>query len=167
MLAKYATTGLVCAPLNLIQRIKDLQLYIQIVVKAVNMVISRCSFKEDGTDVLVSPCRKCSTLIFPHSTNQIHNLWRRANQVKEHFAHFLQRDQHSLLKSLFRCSCRRGFLNSLILICLVFCMCSQCILLACSCFHGFTSAHSVKLNYQPPLYKILKLRKDHWQVTLV
>ena len=40
------------------------------------MVISRCCFADDGTDLLISVCRTCSTLVFRHSTNQILNLWR-------------------------------------------------------------------------------------------
>ena len=44
--------------------------------KTVNEVISRCCFAEDGTDLFISACRTCSTLIFTRSTNQILNLWR-------------------------------------------------------------------------------------------
>ena len=73
MLAKNATTGLVCAPLNFIQRIKDSELYAQIVIKTVNVVISRCCFVEDGTDLLITASRTCITLIFPRSTNQTFN----------------------------------------------------------------------------------------------
>ena len=40
------------------------------------MVISRCCFADDGTDLFISVCRTCSTLVFLHSTNQILNLWR-------------------------------------------------------------------------------------------
>ena len=36
---------------------------------------SRC-FAEDGTELFISACRTCSTIIFPHPTNQILNLWR-------------------------------------------------------------------------------------------
>ena len=75
MFAKNATTGLFCAPLNQIQGIKDLRLYAQVVIKTINVVISRCCFAEDGTDLFISACRTCSSLIFPHSTNQILNLW--------------------------------------------------------------------------------------------
>ena len=71
VLAKQATTGLVCAPLNEIQRIRDLQLYAQVVIRTVNVVILRCCFAEDGTDLFISACCTCSTLIFPPSTNQI------------------------------------------------------------------------------------------------
>ena len=76
MLAKYAITGLVCAPWNQIQRIKDVRLYAQIVIKTVNIVISRCCFAENGTHLFKRACRTCSRLIFPHSTNQILYLWR-------------------------------------------------------------------------------------------
>ena len=44
MLAKNTTTGLVGAPLNQMQIINDLRLYAQVVIKTVNVVISRCCF---------------------------------------------------------------------------------------------------------------------------
>ena len=34
------------------------------------MVISCCCFAEDGTELFLSACRTCSTLIFPRSANQ-------------------------------------------------------------------------------------------------
>ena len=34
------------------------------------MVISRYCFAVDGTDLFITACRTCSTLICPHSTNQ-------------------------------------------------------------------------------------------------
>ena len=40
------------------------------------MGISRCCFAEDGTDLFIIACRKRTTLVFPHSTNQILNSWR-------------------------------------------------------------------------------------------
>ena len=40
------------------------------------MVISRCYFAEGGTDLFIRACRTCGTIVFPHSTNQILNLWR-------------------------------------------------------------------------------------------
>ena len=39
------------------------------------MLISRCCFAEGGTD-FIRACRTCSTIVFPHSTNQILHLWR-------------------------------------------------------------------------------------------
>ena len=54
----------------------DIRLYAQVVVKTVNAVISRGCFPEDGTDLFIGACRTCSTIVFPHSTNQILNLWR-------------------------------------------------------------------------------------------
>ena len=76
MLARNPTTGLVCAPLNQIPRTKDLPLYAEVVIKTVNVVILRCCFPEDGTDLFRSACLTCSTLIFPHWTNQVLNLCR-------------------------------------------------------------------------------------------
>ena len=55
------------------QRIKDLRLYAQVVIETVIVEISRCYFAEDGTDLFISACGTCSTLIFPHPTNQIIN----------------------------------------------------------------------------------------------
>ena len=40
-----------CAPLNFIQRIKDLRFYGQVVIKTVAVVISRCCFAEDDTEL--------------------------------------------------------------------------------------------------------------------
>ena len=76
IMVKYATTGLVCALLHSIRRIKDLPLYGQVVIKTVNVIISRCFFAEDGTDLFIRACCTCSTLSFSYSTNQILNLWR-------------------------------------------------------------------------------------------
>ena len=76
MLAKYAKTRLVCALLNYIKGMKDLQLYAQVVFHNQNLVTLRCCFEEDVTELFQSSCRTCSTLIWPHSTNQILNLWR-------------------------------------------------------------------------------------------
>ena len=76
LLAKYATSGLVCATLNEIQRIRDLWFYAQFVIKTVNEVILPCCFAEDGTALFISACCTCSTLIFTRSTDQILNLWR-------------------------------------------------------------------------------------------
>ena len=41
-----------------------------------NVIISRCCFADDGTDLFISMRRTCSTLVFLHPTNQILNLWR-------------------------------------------------------------------------------------------
>ena len=35
-----------------------------VVIKTVNIVISRCCFAEDGTDLFIIACHTCSTLIF-------------------------------------------------------------------------------------------------------
>ena len=43
----------------------------QVVIRTVNVVILRCCFAEDGTDLFISACCTCSTLIFRPSTNQI------------------------------------------------------------------------------------------------
>ena len=48
----------------------------QVFINTVNVVISRCCFAEDGTDLFIRACRTWSTIIFPRSTNQILNLRR-------------------------------------------------------------------------------------------
>ena len=74
MLARNPTTGLVCAPLiNKIPRTKDF-LYAQVVIKTLTLLLLRCCFAENSTDLFISACCTCSTLIFPQSTNQILNL---------------------------------------------------------------------------------------------
>ena len=54
---------------------KDLWFYVQVVIKTVNEVISRCCFAVDGTDLSISAYRTCSTRIFTRSTNKVLNLW--------------------------------------------------------------------------------------------
>ena len=74
MLARNPTTGLVCAPLiNQIPRTKDF-LYAQVVIKTLTLLLLRCCFAENSTDLFISACCTCSTLIFPQSTNQTLNL---------------------------------------------------------------------------------------------
>ena len=74
MLVEYATTGPEGAPFKQRQRIKELLLCAYVVVKTVNVVISRSCFAKDDMALLESACRTCSTLIFYHSTNEILNL---------------------------------------------------------------------------------------------
>ena len=45
-------------------------------IKTAIVVVSRCCPAEDGADLFIRACHTCSTIIFPHSTNQILNLWR-------------------------------------------------------------------------------------------
>ena len=74
MLAKCATTGLVCAPQNQTSRIQYLS--VQVVIKTSNVTISSCCFAEDGKELLLSACRTSGTLNFIHSAaNQILHLW--------------------------------------------------------------------------------------------
>ena len=58
----YNWIGLPCSPLNQIHRIKDFCVLI-VVTKTINVVISRCCFEEDGTDLFISACCTCSTII--------------------------------------------------------------------------------------------------------
>jgi len=48
-------------------KMNDLLLYVRVVVKTANVVISRCFFAYDATELL-STSQTCNTLIFPHLT---------------------------------------------------------------------------------------------------
>ena len=48
-----------------------------VVVKTLNLEISRCHLTDHVKELYKSACRTCSTIIFPHSTNQIIVFWRR------------------------------------------------------------------------------------------
>ena len=50
---------------------KGLLLCVHVVVKTLNLEISRCHLGDDVKELYLSACRTCSTIIFPHSTNQI------------------------------------------------------------------------------------------------
>ena len=63
--------SVVCAPINQIPRTKYLRFYTQVVIKTVNVVISRVA--ENSTDLFIRACR---TTIFLHSTNEVLNLCR-------------------------------------------------------------------------------------------
>lgn len=70
MLAKNADTGLQGAPLERKKKVKISQ-FAQAVVKTANVEISRCYFREDGTELFLNACCTCSTFIFPFSTNAV------------------------------------------------------------------------------------------------
>ena len=55
---------------------KDLLLCVHVVIKTLNLEISRCHLARYVTELYKSACRTCSTIIFPHSTNQIIVFWR-------------------------------------------------------------------------------------------
>lgn len=97
MLAKCASIGLVCALIN--QRMKDLWLYAQAVIKTKNVVISfrLCVPWEDGTEFFISACCTCGRLTFRHSINQILN-W----SVVVSVPHFLK-----IFVGRLWCSCTR------------------------------------------------------------
>ena len=50
---------------------KDLLLGVHVVVKPLNLDISRCHLADYVIELYLSACRTCSTIIFPRSTNQI------------------------------------------------------------------------------------------------
>ena len=54
----YNWTGVCAVELN--TEIQDLRLKAQVVIKTVDVVISRCCFAEEGTDLFISACRTCS-----------------------------------------------------------------------------------------------------------
>ena len=56
---------------------KDLLLYVHVVFKTLNLEISRCHLADYVKEFYYSACRTCSTIIFPHSANQIIVFWRR------------------------------------------------------------------------------------------
>ena len=89
LLTGRAAHGLVEAQLKWIQRMKDLLLCVHVVAKTLNLEISRYHLADYVKELDLSACRTCSTIIFPHSTNQIIVFWRR------------------------RCCCRRPCLSSL------------------------------------------------------
>ena len=68
---------------------KDLLLRVHVVVKTLNLEISRCHLADYVEELYLSACRTCSTIIFPHSTDEIIVFWGR------------------------RCRCRRPCLRSL------------------------------------------------------
>ena len=90
MLTKNPATGLALS--KSIHRTKDFRLYAQVLIKTVNQVISRCCFVENGTDLSIRACRTCSTIIFPHSTNQILSLWRCRCRSRRWCSHSLLSD---------------------------------------------------------------------------
>ena len=56
---------------------KDLLLCVRVVVKTLNLEITRCHLADYVKELHLSACRTCSTIIFPHSTNQIIVFWCR------------------------------------------------------------------------------------------
>ena len=58
-------------------------------IKKVNVVISCCCFAEDSTYLFIRACRTCSTIIFPHPTNQIVDLWCCCSLPCRHFLNSL------------------------------------------------------------------------------
>ena len=60
---------------------KDLPLRARVVVRTLNMKISRRRLADFVKTLHQKACRTCSTIIFPHSTNQIIDLWRCRRQI--------------------------------------------------------------------------------------
>ena len=56
---------------------KDLLLSVHDAVQTLNLEVSRCRLADYVKKSYLSACRTCSTIIFPHSTNQIIVSWRR------------------------------------------------------------------------------------------
>ena len=73
VLVKYASTEPQGAPFKKMERIKEFLFYVYVVVKTANVVISRCCFVEDGTELFQNACRTFNSRIF-YLTNQILNL---------------------------------------------------------------------------------------------
>ena len=68
---------------------KDLPLKAGVVVKTSNMKISRRRLVDYVKSSYQKACRTCSTIIFPHSTNQINDLWRCRRSCGRHFLNSL------------------------------------------------------------------------------
>ena len=106
-------------------RMKDLLLCVLVVVKTLNLEISRCHLADYVKELSENACRTCSTIIFPHSTNQIVVFWRR------------------------RCRCRRPCLSSLLFLTKrerVFFICRR----SCSFSRGQTNVGRGFLLYRDP-----------------
>ena len=56
---------------------KDSLLCVHVVVKTLNLEISRCHSADYVVELCLSLCSTCSTIIFTHSTNQIIVIWCR------------------------------------------------------------------------------------------
>ena len=56
---------------------KDLQLYVHVIVKTLNLEISRCYLADYVKECQYSACRTCGMIILPHSTNHVIVFWRR------------------------------------------------------------------------------------------
>ena len=77
LLTGHAGNGLVQPPLKRISRLKDLLLCVHVVVKTLNLEIPRWHLTDYVKELFYSMCRTCSTIIFPHLTNEIIVFWRR------------------------------------------------------------------------------------------
>ena len=77
LLTGLAGNGLVQPPLKRISRLKDLLLCVHVVVQTLNLEIPRWHLTDYVKELFYSTCRTCSTIIFPHLTNQIIVFWRR------------------------------------------------------------------------------------------
>ena len=76
------------------------KLYAQVVIgngKCGNITLF---FPEDATDLFIIACRTCSTIIFPHSINQIVNLWRCPCRSCHWCYNSLRRGRNCLVKAL-------------------------------------------------------------------
>ena len=58
------------------ERVRDLLLRARIVVRTSNMKISRRHLADYVKTLLQKACHTCCMITFPHSTNQIIDLWR-------------------------------------------------------------------------------------------
>ena len=54
---------------------KDLLLCVHVVVKTLNLEISRCHLADYVKELYKNVCHMCSIIFFPHSTNQIIVFW--------------------------------------------------------------------------------------------
>ena len=78
----YATGGLVGAPWHQIEMMRDLLLCVHVVVKTINLEISRFRLADYVKELYESACGTCSTIVFSHSTNQIIVFWPPSSLLK-------------------------------------------------------------------------------------
>ena len=87
---------------------KDLLLRAWVVVPTSNMETSRCHLADCVKKLRQKACRMCTTIIFPHSTNQIVDLWRCPCNSCRRFLNSLMNDLLLRARVVVRTSCAKN-----------------------------------------------------------
>ena len=114
------------------QRLKVLPLCVHIVIKTLNLEVSCCRLAHYIKQSYLTVCHMCSTIIFPHSANQIIVLWHRCcgccrpclnsllRQMRNDWEYFFNSSQAQAFFSHFflflflsLCSCTLSYKSSL------------------------------------------------------